>query len=427
MTPKIYELNGSGRLIYIAADRFKSEWLSLSFLMSGEASLLHRYGMLLSLAQYRTKRFSSKGAINRYLDTLYSSGMYFRNQRIGDVCLFGLDAEFLAARFVDEKGGLLPKVVALMAELLFAPYTENGTYTDEAVELMKRSMTDELLSLQNNPYAVAKHRCRELLLNPADLSNDWGDRLRELQAADGRSLCATKDLFLGQICPIFTYVGSMPPTQVLQILNERFGTLCAPPVSYRVNIAKPQGAPQQDLCAMPVEQSRLAIGFRGDIAFGDPLANALPMLNEIFGGNAASKLFLKVREEQGLCYHCASTAEVGKRMLFAEAGIAASKRERVQEAMLAQFEAICKGGISEAELDHAARSLSLSFRRIYDSPSALADFYTRRALLGVEETIEQRRDRVLAVRPCEVIAAANTFHCGAVCFLEGKAAKEDAE
>ena len=143
------------------------------------------------------------------------------------------------------------------------------------------------------------------------------------------------------------------------------------------------------------------------------------VLNEIFGGSPASKLFLGVRERMSLCYYCSSSFSPYTGILTVSSGIENRNRARAEEAILAQLQDIREGKISDAEL-HAARvSLENAYRTIYDNPFDLQSFYGNRVTFGISETVEDCRSRLVSVTKEEIAALARRVVCDTVFFVEG--------
>lgn len=427
MTPVKVDLGAGKYLLHIQTDRFKCEWLSVAFLARAGTPESLENTMVLSLSQYGTASYPTRREISRRCDEMYSTFLHFRNRTLGDMRLLGIEAEFLGARYVGGGKGLLPEVIKLLAELLLAPHMKKGVYPSESVEMMRKTLTDNILSLQKNPRVMAKLRCMKLLCQGEACVEDYDAALHALKSVSAEKLANRFREELGEICPLFFYVGSTPAVEVKELLCDAFGALHAPPVSYCAKLRTPQGAPLSGEMQMPVAQSRLALGFRSEISLSHPLAPAVLFLNEIFGASPASKLFLHVREEKGLCYHCASSPDAFKGLLFATAGISADKRDVAQESMLAQFEEIRRGNISDTEMQAAQKSLDFSYRQIYDSPASLSDFYINRAFCGLDGNAEAWRERLSRVTKKEIIEAANCFSLGAVSFLQGTLSAEEEE
>lgn len=418
MVPKILELQCGAKLICLTTDCFKGELLSLTYLFPSDTVRNQQNAAVLSLSQHGTKSYPSRRLLSLRCDEMYSTLVSLRNRTFGDMQILGITAEFLGERYVGTPGGLLPEVVDLLSEMLLSPYLENGEYPAEAVELTRRLMGDGIRSMLKNPRVAATQNCMELLCPGEGCTEDLTVALTALQEMTAGMLAARLAEAKNEICPLFFYIGNTSADTVAELLCAAFPHF-ATPVPYTAKLGAPKGVPQTAEARMPVAQSRLLLGFRGELSLSHPLAPAAMYLNEIFGGSPASKLFLRVREEKGLCYQCASSLDLYKGLLLAGAGISAEKRAVAQDSMLAQYEAICRGDISDTEFEAARQSLSFAYRQIYDSPASLADFYVKRMLSGAFCTPEEWRQRLAAVTRDEVVAAAQHFSLGAVSFVEG--------
>lgn len=418
MTPEILDTASGAKLICLSTDQFKCELLGLTYLFPSETISNQQNAAVLSLSQHGTENYPSRQALSLRCDDLYSTLVSLRNRTFGDMQMLGITAEFLGERYVGTPGGLLPDVVSLLSEMLLSPHLENGVYPDEAVELTRRMMGDGIRSMLKNPRVAATQNCMELLCPGEGCTEDLPAALDSLRAMTAKTLAARFTAAKNEICPLFFYIGNTDGKTVANLLSAAF-SFSAAPVPFSAKTATPKGHPRTAAIRMPVAQSRLVLGFRGELSLSHPLAPAALYLNEIFGGSPASKLFLRVREEKGLCYQCSSTLDIYKGLLMAGAGIAAEKRAVAEESILAQFAAICRGEIGDAEFEAARGALSFAYRQIYDSPASLADFYVKRTLSGTFCTPAEWRRRLAAVTKAEVVAAARCFTLGAVSFVEG--------
>ncbi len=426
MNPEITELDSGAKLICLSTDRFKCELLSLSFLFPSETVCNQQRAAVLSLSQYGTESTPTRQLLSRRCDEMYSTLVSLRNRTFGDMQMLGITAEFLGERYTGTRGGLLPEVVTLLSEMLYAPHLENGIYPTEAVELTRNLMGDGIRSMLKNPRVAATQNCMELLCSGEGCVEDLPLAQKVIREMSAQLLGARFAAMKREICPLFFYIGNSDCKTVAGLLSAAFPH-CAAPAPYTAVRKKPVAPVRTVASKMPVSQSRLVLGYRAALSLSHPLAPAVPVLNEIFGGSPASKLFLRVREEKGLCYQCSSTLDIFKGVLLAGAGIAAEKREIAEESMRAQFEAILRGEISDVELEAARQSLSFAYRQIYDSPSSLADYYIRRAFAGALCSPEEWCRRLTGVTKADIAATAGQFALGAVSFVEGTKPGEEEE
>ena len=424
MTPVRLSVGAHGCLLAIPTDRFKSEYLSITFSLPLTAQHAQMNTLLPAVLRRGTQNYPNQRAVHLHLDELFSTAISSRNQRTGDAQTMGLCADFLAARFVGGGDGLLPDVIRMLRELLCAPATEDGLLRADFVESEKGHLKDAIRSAINNPRGFALARCRELVCKgePYALSRSGSE-----QQANGitpQKLTAHHTWLLGQIAPTFFYVGSADPAHVAALLREAFGALDAAPTPSPTVARLPEGEPLRAEREMPLCQGKLTLGFRTDITVSDPLAPALLVLNEVFGGSPASKLFLNVRERESLCYQCGSSLDLYKGVIFASTGIKVENRARAEAAILREFDAVVRGEISDAELEAARRSLEYSYRQAKDNPALLANYYVGRAQVGNTETLDSWCARIGAITKDDLASAAARIRPAAVYFLKGTLGEE---
>ncbi|MBQ3483036.1 MAG: insulinase family protein [Clostridia bacterium] len=427
MTPVRIPIGRHGVLLAIPTDRFKSEYLSLSFSVPLGEHTAQMNTLLPAVMRRGTVHYPDQLTLNRHLDDLYSTAISVRNQRAGDAQMMGLAADFLGARFVGGGDGLLPAVIGTMAELLFSPVLESDTLRADYVESEKGHLKDAIRAAINNPRGFALARCRELTCKNEPYALSLSGTEQSADAITAKALTEHHKWLLTQITPTYFYVGNTAPSRVAELLEQAFSVLdCAPScVSTVARIGS--SAPIRAESEMPLCQGKLVIGFRTDVTVSHPLAPAMLMLNEIFGASPASKLFLNVRERESLCYQCGTSLDLYKGVIFASTGIKVENRARAEAAILREFEALTRGEISDTELFAARRSLEYSYRQTADNPAVLANYYTGRAQVGNTESLDDWCARIAAVTRAQLAEAAARIAPEAIYFLKGMLTQEDTE
>ncbi|MBE6554843.1 MAG: insulinase family protein [Ruminococcaceae bacterium] len=425
MKPIIYPIGQHASLIYIKSDRFKSELLSVSFAVPLFENTAQKNAMVMALSRRGTASFPTQALINEKLDLMYSTSISASARRLGDMHALGFSADFLGARYVAEKGGLLPDVVRMYRELLRAPLLdEHGHYTAAFVESEKQNLRDAIRAEINNPRSYAISRCRRLLCEGEGYALSLLGSEESIDALSAEDLADRYRALTETLSPVFCYVGNTDACELAALLRDAFGDFGGVGVPYSSSVHLGKGM-REETAEMPLFQGKLSIGFRSDISLGHRLAPALMMLNEIFGASPASKLFMNVRERMSLCYHCSSALDLFKGTVFANCGMKVENRAVAEEAMLAQLAEIGKGNITDVEFDAARHSLANTYRQAFDNPGVLSRFYTGRAMIGDDETVTSWREKLVHVTLDEVVEAAEHLARRAVFFLKGTRDGED--
>lgn len=171
---------------------------------------------------------------------------------------------------------------------------------------------------------------------------------------------------------------------------------------------------------MDVNQGVLVIGLRTGLTVRDELYFPMLVANGVLGGFPHSKLFQQVREKHSLAYYAYSSLETVKGVGFMYAGIEFANRDRCQEIMLQQLEAVQNGQISDEELETTIRTLANDMLAAADNPVAMAELAVDRVFSGRELSVEDRVRAFRQVTKEQVAEAARHFAVDTIYFLNRK-------
>jgi len=131
------------------------------------------------------------------------------------------------------------------------------------------------------------------------------------------------------------------------------------------------------------------------------------------------KLFTKIREEMSLCYDIGSTYYSSKGIVTISAGIDSQQRNVVENQVEAQLMAICRGEITDMEMESARQMLLSALESVNDSPGNIEGYYAVRELTGGLLSREAYMEEVKHCTVAEVAQAAQTLQKHTVFFLKG--------
>jgi len=153
----------------------------------------------------------------------------------------------------------------------------------------------------------------------------------------------------------------------------------------KVAIKEVQTKPESLVYFKETDQTHLCLGVRGYNIF-HPDRYALGLLATILGGNMSSRLFISVRERQGLAYYIKTFSDVGSDAgsFLTQAGIDHKNIEKVIGLVLSEYQALKDNLISEDELqkakDYTKGNMSLSL----ESSDSQAFFHAEQELIKNE-------------------------------------------
>lgn len=414
--PVITRFGNGQTLLSLPTDRFKTEYLTVQFAtpLDDAAQALTA---TLAVMERGSTAYPSRLLLSRRLDELYSATLCTCNRKVGDMQVWGFSLDFLARRFTDDTN-VLDAALDVLSGVLYHPFAENGAFRAEDTRIVTRELCDAIRAAVNNPRAYALAKCRKLLCADEPYARSLLGEEETFAALTPKALYECYRARVAPQKPFFFYAGAEEPAAVCALLEKHFTAIGDARAPYRAAV-RPAGERREGGEQLPVSQGKLVLGFRANVTYGHPLDAALVVLNEIFGGSPASKLFLNVREAMGICYTCFSSLDLYKGVLMAQAGVESAHRAVTEAAMLAQFAAVRAGEITETELNAAKASLAFAYRQSEDDPSLLADIYINRRVAGIAETRTAWRERIAAVTREQIAAVAAMLKLGACYFLDG--------
>ena len=428
MTLTTHRVADGIRLSHLRTDRFKTGVLTFTMTLPLSRDHIARNQLLPSLLRRGTDRYPDMASINRRLDELYAACVEIRGSRIGKNLALIFSAEILDPLYIPDDTDVTDGVMEVIAQMLLHQKKNADGFGGDTVAKEIRFATDSIRSEVNNTRGYALIRLAELMRREDRDYPTLEESISDLEAIDGSILAKYHEELLATSPLEVFYVGSLSPEEITDRILRHFGEW-NPTKPHRLipPMAEPSAGYAEKTLPMPVSQGKLAMGFRTGVATGDARFPVMLVLNELFGGSAASKLFLHVREELSLCYYCSSAYNKNSGILSVSAGIESEKRHLAQTAILSQMEAIRTGEITEAEWNGAKTSLLNAYRQSYDNPFELQAIYSHRILFRIGETLEETMDAIRGVTREEVIALANEVTCDTVFFIEGTRKDGDGE
>jgi len=167
----------------------------------------------------------------------------------------------------------------------------------------------------------------------------------------------------------------------------------------KLKVKEEQDAPKILIHNKKTDQTHFCLGVRAYDLF-HPDKYALALLSIILGGNMSSRLFIKVRERNGLAYHIHTSADnaTDAGYLVTQGGIDHKNLEKCVQLIVEEYKSFKENKIEEQELQKAKDYLKGTMSLSLDSSDAQASFYTAQELLeGKILTPEKRFKKIDAV------------------------------
>ena len=411
-------------LTCLQTDKFKTGLLSVNFLTRLCREDAPQNTLIPSVLRRGTTRHPDMDAIAARLDSLYGARLEPVSRKLGEIQAIGFWADFVDDAFLPEPGSSLLEAVAdFLGEALLSPNTRGGLFLPRYVESEKEKLLEEIRARVNDKGAYSRYRLIELMCAAEDYATDV---LGSEDVAESIGYVALtkhyKNLIATSPVEIF-YCGTAEPERVENALQDALMLLPRGEINYDLGTDIRMNAVEDDVrCEteiMDVTQGKLAIGFRLGECMEDPDHAAIRVMNAIFGGGIASKLFRNVREKLSLCYYASSGVDILKGIMLVVSGIEAENREVVLAEIFRQLDAVKAGDFTDEDLAVAKASLVSDMLAVSDTAGQLEGFWLSQNLQGLDYGPDVQAALIEEVTREDVIAVADSVVCDMVYFMRG--------
>ncbi|WP_430229196.1 M16 family metallopeptidase [Nitrosomonas communis] len=304
----------------------------------------------------------------------------------------------------------LPNTLRLVAEVLREP-----TFPEKEFEQLKLAMLSSIESKRSEPSAQASLVIeRHLAPYPAShwhYTPTLEERIARINALTLDEVKQCHSELFGASESEFSIVGDFEPEEVAQLLQQLFSDWNNPHPYKRIPVLYQDITPiNHDIETPDKANAVFQAGMNLKLRDNHPDYPALIIGNYLLGGSADSRLWRRIREQEGLSYNVASSLsasafeEQGEFSIYAI--YAPENRARIESAMKEELERIMKDGFTKEEVE-TAKAGYLQARRIargQDKALAerLANYLTRKRTMQWDIEFETN---IAALTPESILAA----------------------
>jgi len=268
----------------------------------------------------------------------------------------------------------LSAVIALLGEMLREP-----AFAKKDFESLRAEMLSKLEEQLSDPIANASVLLMQRLLPfpPDDVRytptvKESIERLRKVSAVD---LAALHKRLWGASAAQLSVVGDFDAAAVKADIAKAIATWKSPKPYQRIPLPFHAGMPGEDTLNTPdKEMAFVAAGQALEARDDDPAYPALTLFNYMLGGSPTSRLFLRLRQKEGISYGAFSQIlahPIDKSAFFFAGAIAApANMDQAMTGLLAEIAAMVKTGVNDKELADAKKS----YAKVWEGRIAEDDF-----------------------------------------------------
>lgn len=405
----------------IPTNQFKTNMISVYFKRPISREEVTMNSLLPYVMRAATKEYPTETLLVKRFQELYGASLGVSVSKMGEMQVIRF-----RITFTDLQEDILEDVLHLFKGILFEPYLEKGTFSNEVVNIEKEVLRETILSKINDKTYYARERLIELMCQdePYGISEDG--YIEDLDELSSENLYR-QYLNVLESSEINIYLqGQMDFEKAHKVIAEEWMFPRAKVVQLKdEDIDKKIDVVREETEMMDVEQGKLVLGYRTrrNIRMRDYYD--LMLYSIIFGGSAQSKLFKIVREKHSLCYSIGSSLDKLKGIMLVQTGIESVNKAKVMQLIFEIHKDMTEGRISEEEIEESKKFMINSLRSLKDSVLSLSPFYFSQNIHGSNADIDMMIEKVKKVEKSGIQSAARDIELDSVFFLKGRETIEE--
>lgn len=414
------EITKGVRLHFIQSEKFKTNKIRVRF--SAPMSKETVAGRVLTASMLETVNavYPTSQAFRERLANLYGADYSTSLSRRGLVHYLDINLSFVRDKFLSRKNVLTDAMLDFLKASLFSPLVSQGAFDESAFEIEKKNILNDLEAEIENHFYHAHRELDKLFYEEEEMQMPRVGTIELIQKETAASSFAAFQQMLQENQIDFFFIGDFNEVAV----REKIQSFNFAPRQQELQLVYQQeysNVLREGLEQKDVHQSIIELAYHFPIQYGESEHLPLVVLNALLGGFAHSKLFVNLREKEGLAYTISSNFDIFSGMMRIYAGIDRSNRTRTVALINRQIVDLKRGNFSLEELNQTKKMLRNSVLLAQDRQNTILERAYMSSVLGKKFlSLEAWLEALEQVNKDDIVKAAGLLKLQAIYFMEGK-------
>ncbi|TSC59178.1 MAG: Peptidase M16 protein [Candidatus Peregrinibacteria bacterium Greene0416_19] len=322
--------------------------------------------------------------ISHFLEHMFfKGGKKYRNTKEVSAAIDGVGGEFNAFTG-KEYAGYYVKIAATETELacdVLSDMLLHASFPPQEIEKERGVIMEEERMYQDTPMYRAGWDFEELIFGDHPLGWDTIGTEELIRGVTQADFQKHKDEFYTPDNLVVTFAGRIDETRALA-LSEQYFSVIKGKNTRRFPPFEGFAKEKVFLRTKSTEQAHLVLGVPGVHSLhADHFVQKV--LSVILGGNMSSRMFLNIREAQGLCYYIATDVDnyLDAGALSTRAGVDQSRLHEAVRRIREEYLLCARDSVTDEEVDRAKAFLKGKITLSLEDSEERAHFYGKQELL----------------------------------------------
>ncbi|KOR78207.1 zinc protease [Bacillus sp. FJAT-21352] len=405
------------KLHVVRTDKYKTNTLVLKMKAPLTKEDVTYRALLPYVLQSNTSKYPTTPELRSYLDDLYGAGFYVDVAKKGEYQIISFTIDIVNEKFLSDSTPLLEKAFGLLSEVIFNPKKNGEAFDSKTVSNEIRSLKQRIQSISDDKMRYSATRLVEEMCKNEPYALEASGNLQDLETITPESLFAYYKKMLSEDEIDLYVIGDIDGSEVEALADKYVSLQEREPVRLPRETGKAVEKEKEMIENSDVKQGKLNIGYRTQVAYGDPDYYALQLFNGIFGGFSHSKLFINVREKASLAYYAASRLESHKGLLMVMAGIENANYKQALDIIHAQMKEMKQGNFSDEELAQTKAVVKNQLLETIDVSRGLVEILYHNVISGQDISLDEWFAKTERTTKEEIIAVGQKIQLDTIYFL----------
>ncbi|MES1039046.1 EF-P 5-aminopentanol modification-associated protein YfmF [Peribacillus simplex] len=405
------------KLHVVRTDKYKTNTLVLKMKAPLTKEDVTYRALLPYVLQSNTSKYPTTPELRSYLDDLYGAGFYVDVAKKGEYQIISFTIDIVNEKFLNDSTPLLEKAFGLLSEVIFNPKKKGEAFDPKTVSNEIRSLKQRIQSISDDKMRYSAIRLVEEMCKNEPYALEASGNLQDLETMTPESLFAYYKKVLAEDEIDLYVIGDIDESEVQALADKYVSLQERVPVRLPRKTGRVVEKEKEIIENSDVKQGKLNIGYRTQVAYGDPDYYALQLFNGIFGGFSHSKLFINVREKASLAYYAASRLESHKGLLMVMAGIENANYKQALDIIHAQMKEMKQGNFSEDELAQTKAVVKNQLLETIDVSRGLVEILYHNVVSGHDISLDEWFANTERTTKEEIIAVGQKIQLDTIYFL----------
>ena len=402
----------------IKNNRFHTIDLKIFFTENVSKELITYRNVLIDILIHSTKKYSTRKALYRKSQSLYSISPVASSMRYGNYLCTKFGISILNSMYINQDN--IYENIDLLKEIVLNPLVENKSFNDKNLDVIKDALKAETETICEDPRLYANISMLELMGKKENYNLTGYSDIEILKEVNGKNLYKSYlDMLKKSKIDIFIAGNIKDVDKIIKKIQNTFNFKNQYNLVNPINIHSLKRKEYQFFCEKKdYLQSKISIGCKLYNLTEFEFKYVLPLFCGLLGSDSNSLLMQEVREKNSLCYYITSYINKLDNILVINSAMKKENYEKVIQIVQETLNLIKQGKFTKKKIYASKKEYITEINSFKNSNNGYIEYILGREIFKTDE-LKTRIKMIKKITKEDIINVANKMLIDTIFYLEG--------